>query len=95
MKPSGTDWSDPKDNFIFAEATLVKGEGGPGVLTRNMFVVKARPTSKRVAGLSYSALIYYCRKAALTFPQFRKELLEMVEALPPEASKDSDNNDGA
>jgi hypothetical protein len=86
-KPSKIDWSDPPRPSTFSAVTLLPKhkELGPGIVTSHSFVIKPKPSSKKCGAIWLPALIYYAREAALMFPQFRKELEEMIRHLPKEA----------
>ena len=85
MNPSDTNWDNPQPPLMFARLNLKpKHKGsGPGIVTDQCLVIKAKPSSTRnVAALTLRDLIFYVRKAAIKDSQFRLELEDMVNRLP-------------
>lgn len=81
-KRSNIDWTNPPEPSVYSAVTLGAIPKGPAVLSSVCLTVVAKPRSKKGVGIYLPALIYYCREAAIKFPVFREELLDMIAKLP-------------
>jgi hypothetical protein len=79
---SDIDWSNPRQPAVFGKAQLRGQPAEPGHIGDGMFVLVGSQTARWHPMIGLTTLIYYVRKACLTYPAFREELEEMLSLLP-------------
>lgn len=87
LKPSGIDWKNPPESsgvYMKVSLTALHKDAGPVVFAGDVVAFRHGPThNKSVPALPiFLGFLLSVRKAALAFPRFRRELVDMVLGLP-------------